>query len=265
MTTRYLQRPDSLIRPLRSIRFWGGGNRLGGSGGGGPDVGALIGNYTWTRAWDFRDAPATPGNVPAFAGSTPLSLDAGTYTIGASTGPDLTAGDIGTLNDAIATTTAEFSASVPARSGDFHLRSIFSLPDNASDNYLFVLGDPAGAWIGVRYRPSVNRIDLNVDDGAIIYISFASTASISPGDWVLMDVGTRADGANRSDLIAINNVIDEDARGGVSPPSTNTSLEVLHRAGGSNFDGAIRFIGYREAAFTGAEHTSDFNASGLAA
>lgn len=160
----------------------------------------VIDEYTWDLAWDFTDAPATPGTVPAYAGAFDLTLDTGTYTVGGSTG-GLTSELIGSgrVDDALvpgATCTMSTTITDMTTNYDtgfdngYHLRFIVKKPeaDGLNSVTAILLGSTSGA----------DAIQINFgafNDDTLLVRSRSNSLTVqeqinvtSINDWMILDV-----------------------------------------------------------------------------
>lgn len=238
----------------------------------------LIDGINWDYAWDFSNAPTTPGTVPALAGSRDLALDSGTYTTGESTGLLLDRA-IGSsrVDSAIHPDTAQLSATnVNVPYENCHIRLIVERPTLSSAGFFWWgdFGSGKNDYIWVSY---VHNADPQEAYFSVTWFQNNATSGqrfIYPDDedWVLLDIVLEKAANGRLTLSAWGNGGNVNFPGSDGPVTNSAAWrgvqgDTLQINRNDNFDAGVLFVGVRtlvDESFEKDDHRSAYISSGLA-
>jgi len=225
----------------------------------------LIDSYAWTHAWDWSQAPSSPGTVPAYVGGVDASLQTGTYTTGSSTG-GLTARDIGQdrVGEAITPAVNNLHYVVTDASlvttEKVHFRGLVRPNENS---YLFMEGDLTNPYVRYSIHPSLGSQWQLRERNALLTMYDPN----EPGQWVLVDAvfGDDGGGGTKVELMVNGQYEVQFDSNPYNGMDNSWQFFILAVGASLTFDGDVLFYGFRFGEdFTFAEHVRDFRKSGLA-
>jgi hypothetical protein len=215
-------------------------------------TGVVRERFTFDEAWDFTDAPSTPGTVPAVAGGSSFDLSAGTYSKGGLAGSVAALGSA--MNDALVPGSGMELTATPAHgtTDPLHIRAVFeaSVP-TAGREYLLRYGTLVAGGGG-------DFLQVYTDASSILRarwfrdrsVGVIAGVNVTDGELCVLDMWVGSDGSSGSQLVInVNDQTATDTNASVPYEGIDGDLiNAAHDSGTDHYTGNLVLLGIRKGA-----------------